>query len=263
MGEKKITLVAGLAGTENKAGVEAFIAKKPDWVTELRVVSDAVLPLEAMRGEKDLVLVVAGTGSVAWANYKGKTLRSGGLPTETIAAGEGSGSEAGAQVLRRCVQAYDGVKLDGKDYSKSSTCSDAVEFVHKARPELRHAAPAETLYGYLAIPGNDTPAVVGQFAIPLVKRAEEGDPLAIQVVKESARGIDALISAVDEKAGATTDEKAPVIIVGSFGQQAVVQKHLSESTRRRLIPAPTGVDNVDGAKSFIPALAGRTAAIEE
>jgi N-acetylglucosamine kinase len=109
-GDRTISAVGlGIAGVDrphDEAVVRAILRRLGHRETAV-VVNDAAIALVAGAPERVGIVVLAGTGSIAYgADRKGKTARSGGFGF--LLADEGSGYWLGHQALRAVVRASDG-----------------------------------------------------------------------------------------------------------------------------------------------------------
>jgi glucosamine kinase len=102
-------LCAGLAGVgrdEERAAVEAALATRAIASTS-RVVTDAEAALYDAFADGPGILVISGTGSIAWGRAEdGREARSGGWGS--LIGDEGSGYDIGLRGLRAAVRAADG-----------------------------------------------------------------------------------------------------------------------------------------------------------
>lgn len=102
-------LCAGLAGVgrdEDRAAAEAALAAR-GIASSTRVVTDAETALYDAFGDGPGILVISGTGSIAWGRAEdGREARAGGWGS--LIGDEGSGYDIGLRSLRAAVRAADG-----------------------------------------------------------------------------------------------------------------------------------------------------------
>lgn len=98
----------GVAGTDRPSGREALRTRLSDLETgKLSIVSDAASALAGATGCQPGVVVVAGTGSIAFGiNESGETARAGGWGWRL--GDEGSGYDIGSRAMTAALRAYDG-----------------------------------------------------------------------------------------------------------------------------------------------------------
>ena len=110
--------VMGVAGTERQSGIEALVERLTGFdYGRLRIVSDAVVALAGATGCRPGVVVISGTGSIAYGlNEDGETARAGGWGWRL--GDEGSGYDIGQRALIAGLRDFDGrgppTSLSGK-----------------------------------------------------------------------------------------------------------------------------------------------------
>ena len=140
----------GIAGVDrpHDENVIRSILRRLGHRERVRVVNDAAVALVAGAPERVGIVVLAGTGSIAFgADPAGHTARSGGYGF--LLADEGSGYWLGHQILRAAVRSADGrgpkTRLEGLvfDAFQVSTVADLIPHVYeKGLPKARIAALA-------------------------------------------------------------------------------------------------------------------------
>jgi glucosamine kinase len=171
VGEKPVALCAGLAGVGNESErrqVEAALSASA--VAErVRVTSDGEVALEGALGGGPGVLLIAGTGSVAYARAEdGRVERCGGWGM--VVGDEGSAYALGRNGLTAALRAADG---RGPRTRLLPLFLEALE-----------------LAGPRAVPpwaGRAEKADVAALAVHVVGAAEAGDEVALRVVEREAR----------------------------------------------------------------------------
>jgi len=100
--------VMGIAGTERPSGIEDLKTRLTDFeYGRLRIVSDAVVALAGATGCRPGVVVISGTGSIAFGlNEEGETARAGGWGWRL--GDEGSGYDLGHKALIAGLRDFDG-----------------------------------------------------------------------------------------------------------------------------------------------------------
>jgi N-acetylglucosamine kinase-like BadF-type ATPase len=100
--------VMGIAGTERQSSIKALEERLTEFdYGRLRIVSDAVVALAGATGCQPGVVVISGTGSIAFGlNEEGETARAGGWGWRL--GDEGSGYDIGHKALKASLRDYDG-----------------------------------------------------------------------------------------------------------------------------------------------------------
>jgi glucosamine kinase len=212
----KINACLALAGASELSELESTALLKVPFRRVILTSDARAACLGAHPGRAGAVIVV-GTGSVAWAELEGRSLRIGGwgLPLSD----EGSGAWIGCEALRRTLWAQDGwipwtplLRMIFDQFQNTP---------HKIVRFASEAAPRD--FGALA------PQIVGF--------SESGDQTAVAIMQTAAAHIDRLSQRLLDL------EVHRQALVG--GLAARLRPWLSTSTRSRLVE-PTG-DAVDGA----------------
>jgi N-acetylglucosamine kinase-like BadF-type ATPase len=189
----------GIAGVDRPHDEELIraILRRLGHRETARVVNDAAIALVAGAPERFGIVVLAGTGSIAYGvDGTGKTARSGGYGF--LLADEGSGYWLGHQALRAAVRAVD---LRGPDTRLVPVLFEALEVAsvgeliprvyEKGLPKARIAALA-----------------------PLVQRAaDSGDAVAAALIEAGARELALTVRAVARQI-ALGDRPFPVVLAG-------------------------------------------------
>ena len=97
----------GLAGISGLKVTESMRELLSEIVSgEIKVIGDMVIALEAAFGDSPGVIVIAGTGSIAFGrNQRGDTARAGGWGP--MISDEGSGESTGRQAISQAMRSYD------------------------------------------------------------------------------------------------------------------------------------------------------------
>ncbi len=137
----------------------------PGWTVLLY--NDARLALEGALPDQTGVLVVSGTGSIAWGKADdGSEARTGGWGP--LLGDEGSGYDIGRRALAAAAMAEDG---RGPATALSGALAAALGV-----PDVR--ATLETL----SQPNSDTRARVASLAVAVLRAAEQGDTVAVEII---------------------------------------------------------------------------------
>jgi len=181
------------------------------------VTTDAHAACVGAHGNKDGGVIIAGTGTVAWAAIKGKAHRVGGwgLPISD----EGSGAWIGGEALRRVLWAHDG----------------RIAWTPMLRALFADFADdPHAIVGWIA---SASPRDFGSFAPRIANYANGGDAAAIELMQMAALHIDGLAARLIALG-------APrVALVGGFA--AAVRPWLALATKMHLVD-PVG-DALQGA----------------
>src|SRR5262245_4297418 len=192
------------------------------------VTNDAHAACVGAHGGRDGGVVVVGTGTVGWAEHKGRHFRVGGwgMPVSD----EGSGAWLGCEALRRVLWAHD-ERIPWTDFL-SELARQFQSDPHAIVRWASHAAPRD--FASLA------PAVV----------EHAGDPVADELMRLAAGHIDGVAA----RLVAFGVER--IALAG--GLAPYIEQWLSDTTRRSLVP-PEG-DALAGALQLARVAAGSVAA---
>jgi N-acetylglucosamine kinase-like BadF-type ATPase len=175
------------------------------------VTNDTAIALRAVVPDGDGMLLVAGTGSIAYAEIGEKRFRSGGLG-HTI-GDEGSGYAIGAAALRLLGKAFDGRAL--RDPMLDAVAAklgvlDAQELV---------AAVAD---------GASGPASVASVASIVIEHADAGDRSATKIVQAAALDLFELVRALVRTSGSGGRE-LPLVFAGGLLRENSMLTYLLET----------------------------------
>jgi N-acetylglucosamine kinase-like BadF-type ATPase len=96
--------VAGISGQKVTESMHALVSEMVSG--EIKVIGDMMIALEAAFGDAPGVVVIAGTGSIAFGrNQRGDTARAGGWGP--MVSDEGSGEWIGRQAIAHAMRSYD------------------------------------------------------------------------------------------------------------------------------------------------------------
>ena len=193
------------------------------------IVTDAEAACIGAHAGEDGGIVIVGTGSIGWASRGGRQCRVGGwgLPVSD----EGSGAWLGLEAIRRALWAADG------RIARTAFLSRLLDqFEGDPHAIVRWAA-------------NATPADYGRLAPIVAEFATRGDPVAADLMRESAGHIAALARCL------FASDAPRLSLVG--GLSAALEPYMPEDIRRRLAP-PKG-DGLSGALRLAAAEAAEAA----
>ncbi len=214
--QSRIVACLALAGASEPSHFTAAEARRHPFRATI-ITTDAHAACVGAHGDGDGGIIVAGTGTIGWAVLKGRSYRVGGwgLPVSD----EGSGAWLGCEALRRTLWAYDH-RIPWSNLLRLLF----EEFGSDPHILVRWVATA-------------SPGDFASLAPQIVKEAEQGDPTAVDLLREAAAHIDALAARL---IGIGVIRLA---LVG--GLAPFLGSRLSESTRSYLVP-PAG-DALQGA----------------
>jgi glucosamine kinase len=158
----------GMAGVDRpqEANVVRRILERLTTTTHLVVVNDALVALEAGAPDQAAIVVISGTGSIAYGrDDRGRAARSGGWGY--VLADEGSGYWLGRQALRAVMR-----EADGRGPATSLTRR---LFAHY------HVSRAHDL-GRAVYAGDLQPAAIARLAAEVQVAADEGDRVADAII---------------------------------------------------------------------------------
>lgn len=167
----------GLAGIDRKGALEALL-RQPHPFRNIVYSNDANVACLGAHNGRDGGIVIAGTGSIGFARVNGRELRIGGYGFPI--SDEGSGADLGLQAVRLALRAHDG-RVTPNRFSR--------EVMERLGPEA---------FALVAWAERATATEYASLAPIVLDHAEAGDPLAQEIVANSARQVDALIHSLVE-----------------------------------------------------------------
>ena len=208
---------AAVLGLPMHGEIEALSAEQIDAASQLfsgphLVLNDVEIAFDGALTDKAGVLLLAGTGSMAWAKVDGQSLRVGGW-------GDAFGDEGSAYWIGREALSLAGQALDGR--------LDAPEFA-----ESILSACGTTEVGLVAwIYGQDNPrSAVASLARTVDRLAGAGEGTAVALLQRAAAVLAAHVEAVRRKHPGLT---LPWSFAGSVMQSTTISDHL-----RHMLGAP-------------------------
>ena len=223
--------MAGAARPEDVASITRVLDRILPGVPSV-VVTDALVALEAGTPGGAAIVLISGTGSIAYGrDHQGRAARAGGWGY--VLGDEGSGYWLGRNALRSVVRAADG-------RGRATALTPRV---------LAHygVATPQDLVRSIAGPGNK-PHAIAKLAGAVGEAAVEGDAVARHLIE---RGAEELASAAGSVARRLSLTSAPIWLAGGtmLGVAALreaVIRELEKSTPG-LVPAPLTVEPALGA----------------
>lgn len=206
-GEMFDALVVGAAGAGDPLVASALeVALRrffPNGAIAVR--DDAEIALRAAVPEGDGAVLVAGTGSIAYAQADGKAHRAGGYGY--LVGDDGSGFSIGRAALAAMLRWYDGRAAHAELF-------DAIE----ARLQARDA---QALLGRIYGEGDPVP-VVASVAPLVIERASEGERLASKIVQNAAHELVDLLKSLASRAAIGARELPLVFSGGLFAENSLL-----------------------------------------
>jgi len=167
----------GLAGIGRKGALDELLRHEHPFRSVVYA-NDAVIACLGAHGGRDGGIVIAGTGSIGLALLNGVEMRIGGYGFPI--SDEGSGAEIGLQAIRAALRAHDG---------RLTSTPLAVDLM---------ARFGNDPYAVVAWSERATATDYASFAPRVFQHAEEGDPLAMQIVTNAARQVGRLVQGLKE-----------------------------------------------------------------
>ncbi|HET7814389.1 MAG TPA: BadF/BadG/BcrA/BcrD ATPase family protein [Candidatus Baltobacteraceae bacterium] len=164
----------------------------------IAVRDDASIALRANIPDGDGVALIAGTGSIAYAEREGQSFRTGGFGY--LLGDEGSGFSLGAAAIKYLLRVYD-------DRAKRDALADAVE---------KYLNTTQSVEVIANIYGSKLPvATIAGAAAIVIELAGTGERSATKIVQGAALELSELAKTVVRKAG-LTGSSAPIAFSGGL-----------------------------------------------
>ena len=208
----------GIAGVDRPedATVVRGIMSRIGYKARILVVNDALIALQAGIGAAAGIVIVAGTGSIAYGCERhGIAARAGGWGY--VLGDEGSGYWMGRLALRAIVR-----EVDGRGQPTSLTPRVLAHF-GVARPEEL----LQTVYRQ-----DFTPAAVAALATHVQQARDEGDTVAAAILDRGAKELAAAAASVTNQLELTGEEFSFVLAGGMFKAVPWLQEEVT-----RMLPA--------------------------
>jgi glucosamine kinase len=180
----------GMAGVDRPRDAEVVVGilMRIGHRARVLVVNDALIALEAGLPDAPGIVIIAGTGSIAYGrNAAGQAARAGGWGY--VLGDEGSGYWLGRQALRAVVRA-----ADGRGPATRLTAL-ILEHYHVTRP----AELVREIYY-----GGTRPSAIAALSREVQAAAEEGDPVARHIVDTGAAELASAAESVARQLGVET-----------------------------------------------------------
>ncbi len=176
--------------------------------------TDARIALAGATAGKPGIVIIAGTGSIAYGvNKNGEVARAGGWgPT---LGDEGSGTYIGRRALEAVMTAYD------------RRAQDETRLTDKICRFFNVSTPPE-LPAVIYNPDNNVLPQIAQLSKLVVETAQEGDATAIEILKDAAYELARAIKAVIEQLEMQRDEFPVGYVGGVFGADELILQPLRE-----------------------------------
>jgi glucosamine kinase len=223
----RITACLALAGASEPATLAAAQTRKFPF-RQTTITTDARAACIGAPGGKPGGVIVAGTGTIGWAEPGGRRVGGWGLPVSD----EGSGAWIGCEALRRVLWAQDG------RISWTNLLNALFE-------RFRRDPHAIVRFSSEALPRD-----FGTLAPIVVEHANQNDPAGVELMQVAGGHIDRL----SERLAALGVQK--LTLVGGLAPTMV--DWISDATRKHLVP-PEG-DALDGAVQLARSAADAMAA---
>jgi N-acetylglucosamine kinase-like BadF-type ATPase len=215
-GARPDVLVVGAAGAGAEAQRTALRAalEVAGIAARVHVTTDAEIALAAAFGSEPGVVLLAGTGSIAWARLPdGVMTRSGGLGP--LMGDQGSGYDLGRQGLRAAALAYEGLGPDTRLREQLLPDKNALDGAVKSQREVE-------------------PRLIAQLARLVIRTADGGDSVAVEIVERGAGLLAAQAAALVRQFPAA----APVRVALGGGLLAAAESYRTRVAGRLAALAP-------------------------
>ena len=235
----------GMAGVDRptESAVIRGIVQRIVATPHIAIVNDALIALEAGVPGQPGIVVIAGTGSIAYGrDGQGRAARAGGWGY--VLADEGSGYWLGRQALRSAMR-----EIDGRGPATTLT-PRMLDHYGVTRP----ADLARKVYA-----GDLKPAAIAALASALETAGEEGDRIALEIIDLGGRELS--LTAVSVAARLTLVNAAIVLAGGVFRAVPRMQTAVTANLASRLPGATVRMLEVEPALGAVH-LAQRAAAGE-
>jgi N-acetylglucosamine kinase-like BadF-type ATPase len=192
----------GIAGVDRAAdeAIVRSIMKRIGYQAKILVVNDALIALQAGIGHEPGIVIVAGTGSIAYGrNSRGEASRAGGWGY--VLGDEGSGYWIGRLALRAVVR-----HADGRGRPTSLTPHLLAHFGAERAAELIRKVYHEEL----------SPAAIASLAHYVQQARDEGDMVAAGILNRAADELITAAAAVMARLDLTDESFSFVLAGGMF-----------------------------------------------
>lgn len=229
--------LAGAGREPERVGLENAL-RATGVAQRVRVTTDAEGALADALGSGPGILVIAGTGSIAWGrDAAGRSARAGGWGQ--LLGDEGSGYAIGLAALRAAVQAHDG-------RGPATALERAV----------LEATGVSAVEGLVAWTSAASKAAVGALAHQVFEAAAAGDDVARGILATAAAALAEHVAALSTRLGPWSEPPLVACSGGLIAPGGPLRPWL-EAALQRLTPvriSPTPVDPARGAAALARAL---------
>lgn len=198
----------GIAGL-SRPGARAALEAHDFGFASLALEGDAVVANLGAHAGRDGGTLILGTGSIAIIAVEGRTFTMGGYGFPI--SDEGSGAAIGLSAIRHALRALDG---------RTASTPMSVAVAASIGPGI------ETVIAWMDQAG---PADYGALAPTVFRYAEDGDAIAVSIVREAARHVEQFIATMFARG-------APAVALAG-GLSARLRPWLTERVAARLSPA--------------------------
>jgi N-acetylglucosamine kinase len=211
-----VASVMGIAGTERASTIEALSSRLTQYeLGDLTIIGDAKIALSGATGCRPGVVVISGTGSIAYGeNEEGENARAGGWGWRL--GDEGSGYHIGHQALIAALRDYDG---RGPQTSITSKIREALSL-----------GDFDELVD-LTYTGNMGSEEVAALAWIVGEAAGEGDNVSLRILEGAGVELGIAASAVIRRLGLSGGFTVG-LVGGIFNLGPLVQESLERAVRR-------------------------------
>lgn len=216
--------VFGLAGLDTKDDFliyQKIVRKVLGLKIKLQIFNDTKIALEALPDEAAKLLIISGTGSNIYGEYKNQQARSGGW--DFLLADEGSAYGFGIEAIKAAIRSFDG--------RGEKTILENLVPKHAKKKHI-HDVITE-IYKLWQQKPNEFKSYIASFA-PIIDRAyytNEGDRVAKRIIMDGAEELFLGAKAVIEKLG-MAGEKICVGFVGSNFKAPLLKDLLSDKIKK-------------------------------
>jgi N-acetylglucosamine kinase-like BadF-type ATPase len=241
----------GLAGVSqpdyHRQMLDALKAALP--IPAIQLETDARVALAGATGNQPGVVIIAGTGSIACGiNSRGRFARAGGWGP--IMGDEGSGSYIGRRALESVMMSY-----DFRGEATSMTAPVLRHFGVSSPPEL-----TTVIYDSSAKEKGEVQAKIAQLSRVAVEAAEQGDEVAIGILRDAASELAKTALAVIDQLRMERDTFRVAYVGGVFEAGELILKPLRDEIQK-VAPnaelAPPLDPPVIGAAKMAQAMSGK------
>lgn len=203
--------VIGAAGLENERNREEIIKLIDNkYSKRVIIVSDAKIAYETVKHRGNVIVLICGTGSIAYTEVNGRKIRAGGWGY--LIGDEGSGFWIAKKALNNMFRRYD------EEIPQTQLSKRIMELYKVTSP----TQIIEIIYSQRGI------SEIAKIAEEIAEACEEGDEEAIEIIDEAGRELAKIVKIVIRKSGYGKCE------VQCFGGLFKTSKRLLEKIKKEL-----------------------------